>query len=134
MLVALAVFGVLSVVAYMALGQTLSNADLLGERMARLEAIQRTVRYLDSDLMQAAPRPVRVASFADAERRLLRRLAPRPPAPPPPAGWKTRAPFPPNGARTFQSAAHHLRLSPSHSNHRFQSGTHPPPSKHHSPP
>ena len=58
-LVALAVFGVLSVVAYMALGQTLSNADLLGERMARLEAIQRTVRYLDSDLMQAAPRPVR---------------------------------------------------------------------------
>jgi len=58
-LVALAVFGVLSVVAYMSLGQTLSNAELLGERMARLEAIQRTIRYLDSDLMQAAPRPVR---------------------------------------------------------------------------
>ncbi len=58
-LVALAVFGVLSVVAYMALGQTLANADMLGERMERLEAIQRTVRYLDSDLMQAAPRPVR---------------------------------------------------------------------------
>ena len=58
-LVALAVFGVLSVMAYMGLGQTLSNADLLGERMQRLEAIQRTIRYLDSDLMQAAPRPVR---------------------------------------------------------------------------
>ena len=58
-LVALAVFGVLSVMAYMALGQTLSNADLLGERMQRLEAIQRTIRQLDSDLMQAAPRPVR---------------------------------------------------------------------------
>ena len=58
-LVALAVFGVLSVMAYMALGQTLSNADLLGERMQRLEAIQRAIRYLDSDLMQAAPRPVR---------------------------------------------------------------------------
>jgi general secretion pathway protein J len=58
-LVALAVFGVLSVMAYMALGQTLSNADLLGERMQRLQAIQRTIRYLDSDLMQAAPRPVR---------------------------------------------------------------------------
>ena len=43
----------------MALGQTLSNADLLGERMQRLKAIQRTIRYLDSDLMQAAPRPVR---------------------------------------------------------------------------
>ena len=58
-LVALAIFGVLSVVAYMTLGQTLANAELLGERMARLEAIQRTIRYLDSDLMQAAPRPVR---------------------------------------------------------------------------
>jgi general secretion pathway protein J len=58
-LVALAVFGVLSVMAYMALGQTLSNADMLGERMERLKAIQRAIRYLDSDLMQAAPRPVR---------------------------------------------------------------------------
>ena len=58
-LVALAVFGVLSVVAYTALGQTLANAEMLGERMERLEAIQRTIRYLDSDLMQTAPRPVR---------------------------------------------------------------------------
>ncbi|MDH3587702.1 MAG: type II secretion system minor pseudopilin GspJ [Gammaproteobacteria bacterium] len=58
-LVALAVFGVLSVMAYMALGQTLSNADLLGERMQRLKAIQRSIRYLDSDLMQTSPRPVR---------------------------------------------------------------------------
>ena len=58
-LVALAVFGVLSVMGYMALGQTLSNADLLQERMQRLEAIQRTVRFLDSDLMQTSPRPVR---------------------------------------------------------------------------
>ena len=58
-LVALAVFGVLSVMAYMALGQTLSNADMLSERMERLKAIQRAIRYLDSDLMQAAPRPVR---------------------------------------------------------------------------
>ena len=59
-LVALAVFGILSIMAYMALGQTLSNADLLGERMQRLEAIQRTIRYLDSDLMQApCSRPAR---------------------------------------------------------------------------
>ena len=58
-MVALAVFGVLSVMAYMALGQTLSNADMLGERMQRLEAMQRAIRYLDSDLMQTAPRPVR---------------------------------------------------------------------------
>ena len=58
-LVALAVFGVLTVIAYMTLGQTLSNADLLTDRMERLKAIQRTVRYLDSDLLQASPRPVR---------------------------------------------------------------------------
>ena len=58
-LVALAIFGILSVIAYMALGQTLSNADLLTDRMERLKAIQRTIRFLDSDLMQAAPRPVR---------------------------------------------------------------------------
>ena len=59
-LVALAVFGVLSLLAYMTLGQTLSNADMLTERMDRLQAVQRTVRYLSNDLMQAAPRPVRL--------------------------------------------------------------------------
>jgi general secretion pathway protein J len=32
---------------------------MLGERMQRLEAMQRAIRYLDSDLMQTAPRPVR---------------------------------------------------------------------------
>lgn len=58
-LVALAVFGVVSIIAYTALGQTLSNADMLSERMDRLKAIQRAVRFLDSDLMQAVPRPVR---------------------------------------------------------------------------
>lgn len=58
-LVALAVFGVVSILAYAALGQTLSNADLLTERMERLQAVQRAVRFLDSDLMQAVPRPVR---------------------------------------------------------------------------
>ena len=59
-LVALAVFGVMSLLAYMTLGQTLSNADLLTERMDRLQAVQRTVRFLSNDLMQAAPRPVRL--------------------------------------------------------------------------
>jgi general secretion pathway protein J len=59
-LVALAVFGVLSLLAYMTLGQTLSNADMLTERMDRLQAVQRTMRYLSSDLMQASPRPVRL--------------------------------------------------------------------------
>ncbi len=58
-LVALAVFGVMSLLAYTTLGSTLSNADYLTERMERLQSVQRTVRYLSSDLIQAAPRPVR---------------------------------------------------------------------------
>lgn len=59
-LVALAVFGVLSLLAYMSLGQTLSNADMLSERMDRLQSIQRTISYLSTELLQAAPRSVRV--------------------------------------------------------------------------
>lgn len=58
-LVAMAVFGVLTILAYMALGQTLSNADMLNERMDRLQAVQRTMRYLSNDLGNASPRPVR---------------------------------------------------------------------------
>jgi general secretion pathway protein J len=58
-LVALAVFGVMSMLAYTALGSTLENADYLADRMDRLQAVQRTVRFLSSDLIQAAPRPVR---------------------------------------------------------------------------
>ena len=59
-LVALAVFGVMSMLAYMTLGQTMANADMLTERMDRLQALQRTVRLLGNDLMLAAPRPVRL--------------------------------------------------------------------------
>ena len=59
-LVALAVFGVMTLLAYASLGSTLRDADLLGARMDRLQAVQRTVRYISSDLLQAAPRPVRV--------------------------------------------------------------------------
>ena len=58
-LVAMAVFGVLTILAYMALGQTLSNADMLTHRMDRLQAIQRTMRFLSNDLSTTAPRPVR---------------------------------------------------------------------------
>ena len=59
-MVALAVFGVMSLLAYMSLGQTLANADMLTVRMDRLQSIQRTISYLSSELMQAAPRSVRV--------------------------------------------------------------------------
>lgn len=65
-LVALAVFGVLSAMAYMTLGQTLSNSDMLTERMDRLQAIQRTVNYISNELLQAAPRSIR-ADLGQAE-------------------------------------------------------------------
>ncbi|MDG2107020.1 MAG: type II secretion system minor pseudopilin GspJ [Woeseiaceae bacterium] len=58
-LVALAIFGVLTLLAYTTLGQTFSNAEFLNDRMDRLQAIQRTVRYLNNDLTAAAPRPIR---------------------------------------------------------------------------
>jgi len=57
-LVALAVFGVMTVLAYQALGQSLSNAEMLTERLDRIQAIQRTMSLLGRDLTQAAPRPV----------------------------------------------------------------------------
>ena len=59
-LVAMAIFGVLSMLAYMTLGQTLANSEMLTERMDRLQAVQRTMRFLSNDLLQAAPRPVRL--------------------------------------------------------------------------
>ncbi len=58
-MVALAIFGVLTVLAYGALGQTLSNSDLLTERMDRLQSVQRTMSFLTTELLQAAPRSVR---------------------------------------------------------------------------
>ncbi len=58
-LVAMAIFGVLTILAYMSLGQTLANADMLTVRMDRLQAVQRTMRYLANDLTAASPRPIR---------------------------------------------------------------------------
>ncbi len=58
-LVAMAIFGVLSALAYMTLGQTLSNSDMLTERMDRLQSIQRTMSYLSTELIQVAPRSIR---------------------------------------------------------------------------
>jgi general secretion pathway protein J len=58
-LVSLAIFGIMSALAYQALGQTLSNTELLNERVDRVQAIQRTMSMLGRDLIQASPRPVR---------------------------------------------------------------------------
>jgi general secretion pathway protein J len=59
-LVALAIFGILSALAYGALSQTLLSAEMLNARMDRLQAIQRSVRHLSMDFLQLAPRPVRL--------------------------------------------------------------------------
>ena len=58
-MVAVAIFAVMSLLAWGALGRSLSDAEMLTDRMDRLQAIQRTMRLLGSDLMQANPRPVR---------------------------------------------------------------------------
>ena len=58
-LVALAVFAIMSALAYGTLNQTLISAEILSARMDRLQAIQRTIHQVDQDLKQLAPRPVR---------------------------------------------------------------------------
>jgi general secretion pathway protein J len=58
-MVAVAIFSVMAMLAWGALSQSLENADMLTERMQRLQTIQRTFRYLSGDLTQAAPRPIR---------------------------------------------------------------------------
>lgn len=73
-LVALAVFGVLTAIAYMTLGQTLSNADMLSGRMDRLQSIQRTMNYLSTEFLQAAPRPIR-ADLGDQQPALISSFA-----------------------------------------------------------
>ena len=58
-LVSLAIFSIMAALAYGALGQTLDSAELLNDRMDRLQAIQRTMRLLSEDLQQLSPRPIR---------------------------------------------------------------------------
>ncbi len=65
-LVAMAIFAVMGAVASLLLRQTLDNSELLGDRMNRLQSIQRTMTALSSELLQAAPRPVR-AELGNAE-------------------------------------------------------------------
>jgi len=58
-LVALAIFAILAALLYGTLNQTLFSAELLNDRMDRLQAIQRTMRMLGDDIRQLSPRPVR---------------------------------------------------------------------------
>ena len=66
-LVAMAIFGILAALASLSLGQALSNSDMLNERMDRLQSIQRTMSFLSNELLQTAPRPVRVDLGLPAE-------------------------------------------------------------------
>lgn len=59
LLVAVFAFAVLASLAYSALGQMLNNSDILTERMQRVQEVQLAMRFLESDLLQTAPRPVR---------------------------------------------------------------------------
>lgn len=58
-LVAVAVFALLSALAYGTLGQILTSAEVLSDRMTRIQAIQRTMRLISQDFLQLAPRPIR---------------------------------------------------------------------------
>jgi general secretion pathway protein J len=58
-LVAVAIFAVLSALAYGALNQTLFASEMMRERMDRLKSLQRTMRVVGDDFLQLAPRPVR---------------------------------------------------------------------------
>lgn len=58
-LVAVAIFAILAAYAYGTLGRTLAAKEFLTERTDRLEAVQRTMRFLTQDFQQLAPRPVR---------------------------------------------------------------------------
>ena len=58
-LVSLAIFAILAALCYGALSRTMDSAELLNNRMDRLQAIQRTIRLLSEDLQQLSPRPIR---------------------------------------------------------------------------
>lgn len=58
-LVAVAIFAVLSALSYGALSQIITSSDVLSARMERIQAIQRTMRTISQDFLQLSPRPVR---------------------------------------------------------------------------
>ncbi|MDX1507352.1 MAG: prepilin-type N-terminal cleavage/methylation domain-containing protein, partial [Woeseiaceae bacterium] len=51
--VAVAIFAILSVLAYRSLAGTFENIDRLNDRMERIQAVQRSMRIIGRDFMQA---------------------------------------------------------------------------------
>ena len=58
-LVAVAIFAVLSALSYGALSQIITSSEVLSARMERIQSIQRTMRTISQDFLQLSPRPVR---------------------------------------------------------------------------
>ena len=58
-LVSVAIFAVLSALAYGSLTQTVIAKDILSTRMERFQAVRRTVQIVSRDFLQLAPRPIR---------------------------------------------------------------------------
>lgn len=58
-LVAVALFAILSALTYGTLAQTITSAEVISERMDRLQSIQRAVRVISRDFLLLAPRPIR---------------------------------------------------------------------------
>ncbi len=59
LLVAVFVFALLATITYEALGRMLGNSEILTSRMERVQDVQLAMRYLESDILQTAPRPIR---------------------------------------------------------------------------
>jgi len=59
LLVALAIFALLAVMAYGGLSKVLKTKDILDEQLDRLAEVQRTFTFLERDLLQLIPRDIR---------------------------------------------------------------------------
>ncbi len=59
LLIALAIFALLAVMAYGGLSKVLATEDILSQQLDRLAEVQRTFAYLQRDILQAVPRPIR---------------------------------------------------------------------------
>jgi general secretion pathway protein J len=59
LLVALAIFAILSVLAYGGYNNSVKQSDIARAGMKRLESLQTTMRFLTQDFEQMSPRPVR---------------------------------------------------------------------------
>ncbi len=72
LLVALAIFALLAVMAYGGLSKVLRTEDILDEQLDRLGEVQRTFTFMERDLLQIIPRDIR-DEYGDTQRFLVGR-------------------------------------------------------------